>query len=230
VLIMTTPSGRISGRLASAAALPLKDTEIYAVPVNHDWSARDLSDSMSRQAGADGAFEFSGLKPGKYFLTVNVVGPPRVSQPYPPTYYPGVENREDAVAVEIGNGSAPPVAPFVLKRTLPRTTIAAEIVCRDGSLPRSGLVYAHRADARSYLGESTYTKVDGHYQLTVMAGVTYTVDGEVLVALRDASGREAGIRGLKTSAVRFDPEAPPPLVQLIAPLDRCQETTIDGSR
>jgi len=161
---------------------------------------------------------------------VNVVYPPRVSQPYPPTYYPGVENREEAVAFEIGSGSAPPLAPFVLNRTLPRTTIAAEIVCRDGSLPRSGLVYAKRADGRSFSLEITHTKVGGRFQLPVMADVLYDIYGEVLVPARDGNGREIGFHGLRTSEIRFDPATPPPVMRLIAPLDRCQETTIDGSR
>jgi hypothetical protein len=230
VVIMPRPSGRVSGNLTSTAGLPVKGTEIYAVPVEHDWSTSDLSDSRSTTARDDGAFEFSGLKPGRYWLMVNVVYPPRVSQPYPPTYYPGVENREEAVALGIGSGSAPPLAPFVLNRTLPRATIAAEIVCRDGSLPRSGLVYAKRTDGRSFFSESTYTKVDGHFQLTVMAGVLYDVYGEVLVPSRDATGREIGFSGLRTSEVRFDPATPPPVIRLIAPLDCCQVTTIDGSR
>ena len=230
VVIMPRPSGRVSGRLASTAGLPLEGIEIYAVPIEHDWSAQDLSDTRSTTAGDDGAFEFRGLKPGRYWLMVNVVFPPRVRHPYPPTYYPGVENRQEAVALEIGSGSAPPLAPFVLNRTLPRTTIAAEIACRDGSLPRSGLVYAKRTDGISFFNESTYTKVDGRFQLTVMADVLYDVYGEVLVPARDASGREIGFHGLRTSEIRFDPAAPPPVMRLIAPLDRCHEATIDGSR
>ena len=230
LVIMPRPSGRVSGKLASAAGLPTKGIEIHAVPVGHDWSTPDLSDSRSTTAGDDGVFEFSGVKPGRYLLMVNVVYPPRVSQPYPPTYYPGVENREEAVAFEIGSGSAPPLAPFVLNRTLPRTTIAAEIVCRDGSLPRSGLVYAKRADGRSFSLEITHTKVGGRFQLPVMADVLYDIYGEVLVPARDGSGREIGFHGLRTSEIRFDPATPPPVMRLIAPLDRCQETTIDGSR
>lgn len=229
-LIIPEPSGRLSGRLSSSAGLPLKEVEVYAVPVAHDWSVWELSDTRTTRAGPDGAFEFSGLEPGKYFLMVNVVYPPQVSQPYAPTYYPGVANREDAVAVEVGSGSAPLSAPFALDRTLPRSTIAVDIVCRDASMPRSGLAFAKRTESRSFFNESTYTKADGYLQLTVMAGVIYDIHGEVLVPSRDDTGREIGFHGLRTSEVRFDPAAPPPVVRLVAPLDRCHQTTIDGSR
>lgn len=93
-----------------------------------------------------------------------------------------------------------------------------------------GLVHAKRTEGGSFFDESTYTKVDGYFQLTVLADVMYDVHGEVLVPGRDRTGREIGFNGLRTSGVRFDPAAPLPVVRLIAPLDRCHETTIDGSR
>ena len=65
---------------------------------------------------------------------------------------------------------------------------------------------------------------------TVTACITYEVYGEVLVPGHDGTGREVGLRGLRTSEVRFDPAALLTMVTLIAPLDRCQQTTIDGSR
>ena len=108
--------------------------------------------------------------------------------------------------------------------------IAEDIVCRDGSLPRSGLVYAKQADDRAYFNESTYERVDGRLRVTVIQGVSYDVHGEVLVPSRDATGREIGFTGLQTPAVRVDPDGLSSIVHLVAPLDRCQETTIDGSR
>ena len=57
---------------------------------------------------------------------VNVVYPPRVSQPYPPTYYPGVENREEAVAFEIGSvvGSRVRVSSLVfVSRSMPNKAL-----------------------------------------------------------------------------------------------------------
>ena len=106
-LITTRPSGRISGRLTSPAPIPLKGTEIHAVPIEHDWSTSDPSDTARSTAGEDGAFEFVGLKPGKYYLTVNVLSPPQVRQPYPPTYYPGVENPREAILGESATQAHP---------------------------------------------------------------------------------------------------------------------------
>ena len=111
------------------------------------------------------------MKPGRYLVTVNAVSPPRVSQPFAPVSSPGVERREDAVVIEVSQGRVSASEPFAPKRTLPRTTIQAEIVCRDGSLPRSGFLYAKRADDRGYFSESTYERVDGRLRLTVIEGV-----------------------------------------------------------
>jgi hypothetical protein len=63
-----------------------------------------------------------------------------------------------------------------------------------------------------------------------MQGVSYDVYGKVLIPARDASGQKTGITSLRTPAVRIHSGAPPPIIQLIAPLDRCEQTTIDGSR
>ena len=228
--ITPRPSGRISGQLTSEASIPLKDTEIHAVPLGHDWSTSDLSDIARTTAGENGAFEFSGLKAGKYYLTVNVLTPPRVRQPYPPTYYPGVENPREAIPVEIHDGSAPPLAPFHLNRTLPRTTIPVDIVCRDGSVPRSGIVSAKAAEGGSAFHEPTYTKANGHFQVALLSGVTYDIYGEVPVPGRDRNGREIQLWGVRTPEVRFDPATPPPVIRLIAPLEGCGESTVDGSR
>ena len=59
---------------------------------------------------------------------------------------------------------------------------------------------------------------------------SYDVQGEVLVPARDATGREIGFTGLRMPAVRVDPDGLSSIGHLVAPLDRCQETTIGGSR
>jgi hypothetical protein len=229
VVITPRPAG-YTGTFETAEGAPVRGVELVAVPVTHDWTERDLSDSRRTTVSDDGVFTFNGVKPGRYLVTVNVVSPPRVSQPFAPAYYPGVERHEDAVVIEVSHGRVSPAEPFAPKRSLARTTIQAEIVCRDGSMPRSGLVYAKQADDRAYMDESTYERVDGRYRVTVIQGVSYDVRGEVLVPARDATGGEIGFTGLRTPAVRVDPDGISSIVHLVAPLDRCQETTIDGSR
>jgi hypothetical protein len=230
VVIMPSPSGRIVGVLRSGNGHPIRETELHAIPVDHDWTRYDLTRVRNATSGQNGAFEFTGVPPGEYVLGVNVFGPAMVKQPFPPTYYPGVERREDATIVSVGAGQPQPAEPFLLKRTLPRTAIVADIVCRDGSIPLSGLVYAQQVAAHSFFSESTYEQVDGHFRLTVMHGVPYDVHGQVLIPARDASGQKMGITSLRTPAVRIHSGTPPAIIRLIAPLDRCEQTTIDGSR
>jgi hypothetical protein len=85
---------------APAEGAPVRGVELVAVPVTHDWTQRDLSGSRRTTVSDDGVFAFDEVKPGRYLLTVNVVSPPRVSRPFAPAYYPGVERREDAVVIE----------------------------------------------------------------------------------------------------------------------------------
>jgi hypothetical protein len=226
VSIVPRPSGRLAGVLLVPKDDGIKDIDIYAVPLTHDWSKLDLSDTRQVRVDADGRFELRGLKPGKYFVGVNLFLPPRVSQPFPPTYYPGVESRTEAVAIEIGENATTEPLRFAITRTLPLTTIRATIVCRDGSLPRAGLVYAMQVASNAYFSESSITRVGGEYVLRVMEGVAYDVHGKVLIPWRDAQGRSTGSTDLKTPSVRVEPSATPKRIELIAPLDRCQETTL----
>jgi Carboxypeptidase regulatory-like domain len=230
VLITPSPVGRIVGKVTSEDGQPIGETELQAIPVDHDWTQQDLSDVRNATSAPDGTFEFRGVKPGQYVVAINAFSAPPVKQPFPPTYYPGVENRVDATIVHVGGGLPSPPEPFVLKRTLARAVIVADILCRDGSVPRSAIVYAKPADERTFAHESTYEQVDGHLRLTVVHGIPYEVHGVVLIPALDASGRERGVTSLRTPSVLIDSSAPPPIVRLIAPLDRCQQTTIDGSR
>jgi len=230
VVIMPRPAGHITGSFAPGGGAPVDKVELYAVPVTHDWTQRDLSDSKRTTVGPSGDFAFDGVTPGRYLITVNLVSPPRVSQPFAPAYYPGVESPQEAMVIDVGNDRVSLSQPFAPQRTLPRTKIQAEIVCRDGSLPRSGLVYAKQVDDRAYFHESTYERDDGRFRVTVMQGVSYDVEGEVLVPARDASGREIGFTGRRTPAVRVEPDGLTSVVRLVVPLDRCQDSTLDGSK
>jgi hypothetical protein len=55
-------------------------------------------------SNTSGEFEFSILPPGDYLLGVNL-NRPQSGPPYPPTYYPGTTNRNEARLIHIGEGS-----------------------------------------------------------------------------------------------------------------------------
>ena len=109
---------------------------------------------------------------------------------------------------------------------MPRTTITVEIVCEDGSSPRSGSVLATPADGRAFAMESTDKMVDGRFQPPVIAGVPYVVKGSVGVPQRNAEGRETSVRLVNVPSVRVEPGSTS-VARLVAPLKRCDEITRD---
>jgi len=229
VLISAAPSGQVRGTVVAGDGRPLADIKLSAVPLDHDWSKEDLTGVRETTTGKDGAFEFRSMTAGQYVVGVNLFEPPRVKQPFPATYYPGAASRDDATIVTVADGKVE-LEPLVLNQSLPRTVIFADVVCRDGSIPRSRLVYAHPVDPSSYYEEGSYEMVEGKVRLSVMKGVVYDVYGEVLVAAVDESGHESGVTSQRTPSVRIDTTSPPPVIHLIAPRDRCQQSTIDGSK
>ena len=229
VLIAAEPSGRVSRTLIDGDGDPLADIKLSAVPLDHDWSKDDLTGVRETTTGQDGAFEFGSMTSGQYVVGVNLFDPPRVKQPFPATYYPDATSRNDAAIVTVADGDVE-LEPLVLHQTMPQTVIFADVICRDGSIPRSVLVNARPIEPSSYYEEASYKIVDGKVRLEVMRDVIYDVYGQVLVPFVDASGRESGVTSLRTPSVRIDSASPPPVIHFVAPRERCHLTTIDGSK
>lgn len=59
----------------------------------------------SVRANEYGEFEFVGLQPGAYLVGVNLLRAPDAGAPYPPTYYPGTTNRDEAMTIVVGTGT-----------------------------------------------------------------------------------------------------------------------------
>jgi hypothetical protein len=54
----------------------------------------------------DGEFEFNGLAPGRYLVVVRIQGAPEAAgSSIPPTYFPGVTEREHATPIVVGHGT-----------------------------------------------------------------------------------------------------------------------------
>ena len=224
VLIWLEPSGRLAGTVRSDVAPTVGEVDVLAVPTTHDWSKRDLGDTKRARTAADGSFEIRGLKPGEYFLTVNVLSAPMTSNPFAPSYYPGVDTREKAIAIVVGTGAAQATQPFVLQKTLPSNVISAVVVCRDGSVPRSSLVYATPSVGGGFLerGERTGEV----FNIKAIEGVAYNVFASVSVPIRDAIRRETATRIISTPRVLVSAlRASDGPVRLVVPLDRCHEVT-----
>jgi hypothetical protein len=91
------PDGRISGHVKTTDGKPAKQLQVAIVPV----SPGNLGFTSSI-ADEQGYFEVKGLHPGSYLVGVGIQSLPESREWKSRVYYPGVQSRDAAVIIELG--------------------------------------------------------------------------------------------------------------------------------
>lgn len=109
------PDGRISGHIRAADGKPAANMQVFVVPL----SSSDL-EFTSATADAYGYFEVKGLHPGRYLVGTGIYDLPGVRDGNLHIYYPGVQSRDLAVVIELGQAEKHTNVDFqLLNSTLP---------------------------------------------------------------------------------------------------------------
>lgn len=90
--------GRILGTITTADGKPARYAQIQIVPVSAE------EQPFTVLADADGHFEVGGREAGRYFVGAGVPPEPGGAQWQPSIHYPGVRDRNQAQAIELGEG------------------------------------------------------------------------------------------------------------------------------
>ena len=90
--------GRISGTIMTADEKPARYAQIQIVPVSTE------EEPFTLLADSDGHFEIGGREAGRYLVGAGVAPIAGNAQWQPSLYYPGVPNKDQAQAVELGEG------------------------------------------------------------------------------------------------------------------------------
>ena len=88
-----------------------------------------------------GRFAIQRLPPGDYLLVVNINNPPQL---FPPTYFPGVQQREKATVIHVESGQQLTDFELRLPPPLLRRTITGRVVLSNGKPAASGIGFAAR--------------------------------------------------------------------------------------
>jgi hypothetical protein len=168
-----TSNGRIEGRIVDARGLPASKVSVSAFPSRFT-TKRDYPEAslQSKATDADGRFEIGPLPPGDYHVAVNFEWPPRLESPYPPTYYPGVLARADAVTITLRDGDRRR-ANFVLPSRLIEVPVSGRVMFPDGT-PAPGVDVSLVAGTVSGIS-STRTNASGSFTLTGLSRSTYSL-------------------------------------------------------
>ena len=159
VQVSVGPGGGVVGTVLDAAGAPLADAWVRLL---------GRSAGVMDRTKENGEFRLVGLEPGSYVVSVGIGETPSGAFPYRPQFYPAAETAAAAEAIEV-EASIVRLPPMVMRSPVPRTTIAAEIVCRDGTRAIRGVVVAS-AGVSTRSDRSGTQAVDGRFTVQVIPG------------------------------------------------------------
>jgi hypothetical protein len=176
ISFLLQPNTRIRGHLTLPSGMESKTIEVVAIPTNltklNQFSGKsDFTDEKDR-------FDLWPLPPGDYYVGVNINSSPKPDAPFPPTYYPGVTNRKNAIVVSLGLAQVRELELPIREIAKPRLVHFVAIGL-DGKPMKA--VYIQLEDLRHPGDAGSYVNVDldhnGGGTLIVYAGYSYHLHG-----------------------------------------------------
>ncbi|HWS53574.1 MAG TPA: hypothetical protein VN228_05585 [Pyrinomonadaceae bacterium] len=169
--------GRIGGRVTDAAGQPVPKILLDLV-LAEKVGAGDSP--LYAEADEEGRFEFKALPPGRYFLGVRIdeggralSGNPNAE--FPRTFYPGVAEASEAVAITVGEGERVAGKDLRLGPRLIERTITGRAVFADGRPAGGANVLCHNLTYGSDCESGAAADAEGAFTLRASAGFDYLV-------------------------------------------------------
>jgi hypothetical protein len=162
--------GKVTGRLRVSNGDSPPPIKLQLIPVLQSDRVLTPVDTLSRD---DGSYEFYGVPPGRYLLGINALDEPTAETPFKRIYYPGVTQRKDAVALQLGEAQTISKADFTLPPKLHPRTIKAQVTWPDGSPARS--VHTWCSPSGYLPWQHVLTDANGQITFNAMDGLPYEV-------------------------------------------------------
>jgi hypothetical protein len=150
--VIDAASGCLHGSVVTAAGAPIRGVFLDIVPLT---APANTHPTMKDWTYADrkGRYSFDNLEPGEYLVGVHICSAPSAEQPYPTTFYPGVEQDAYATHLHIEANKKITLSPLKV-RSLTLTTFTVEIRWPDGSHPlRSNLLVRNKSFNQATIGD-----------------------------------------------------------------------------
>jgi hypothetical protein len=120
---------------------------------------------------------FERIAPGDYYLGVNVTWPPSVREPWPPTYYPGVPDRDLATIIHVGSAQQLQGFELQLPPRLKERKITG-VVTRANGWPAYATVWLNDTGFDDGGVALVNSPIFGRFSITGLEGRRYTIAAE----------------------------------------------------
>lgn len=128
-----TDNGRVNGRVVNADGEPVKGILVGLVEPNANPKENHVK--LDRTDN-EGNFKFAAVPRGRYLIAVNHTRFPEPGDPtrsYPPSFYPGVIDKEQAQAISVGPGEKVNDLVVRVPAKQPPSVVKISVVWADGS-------------------------------------------------------------------------------------------------
>jgi len=96
-------AAKVSGKIIDANGLPASQVSVELCRVTADRKC-SLDKYQWVITDAEGKYDFIGMANGIYWMGINILRMPDIDSPYPTTFYPGVQNSRNAIAITVNKG------------------------------------------------------------------------------------------------------------------------------
>jgi hypothetical protein len=178
------PTGHIRGSVLgpNGKPLPIASVELYRAG-----TYSDKRPGLWGFQGAQGVFDLDHVGAGEYILVFNRENRNDPNAPYPRTFYPGVNDVEDAQIIAVKDGQQLMKVNMTVKDGYPTHVLRVQVKWQGVRPPGSVTVTATADDGQNPSAEKTG---DGLYQFTLLETTNYKLSAwEDLTPRRAAPGR-----------------------------------------
>jgi len=172
--------GRLSGVVIDDEERHVPRANIVLLSADKDEIPSTLHGVGSDYAEENGRFEITGIPPGRYRLGINVNRSPDEDLPYPPTWYPGVPDKNRATIIEVGPGEKLKDYTIKLPRKLTRRVIKGGIFWPNGSPVAMANLYLEAEYKPGFCVNGCGIKSDelGNFMLIGYEGLKYRIQAK----------------------------------------------------
>jgi len=156
---------KITGRVITRGGLPAS-----RIQVQFRSAANQFGDG-GLVTDADGHYELRILRPGEYYLGVNLNHVATREEPYPRWFHPGTDDPAAATKIEFSGRPETRVYDLTLPDPLPERTVDGVVVRTDGQAPMRTVVSAF--DPFRNIAAQAFTDPSGHFTMHLFAGTAY---------------------------------------------------------
>ncbi|MEO8368863.1 MAG: carboxypeptidase-like regulatory domain-containing protein [Candidatus Solibacter sp.] len=155
---------RIDGRVTTRSGEPAARIEVQTRTV-------DGSPGDSATTDPDGRYQLRIVKPGQYYLGINLNHTPTQYTPYPRWFYPGTDNQASAISIAFSGRPETRTYDLALPDRQPERSIEG-IVSRTDGQPKPRVLVTIRDASRTVVAQA-FADQSGRFSAHVFAGTAY---------------------------------------------------------